>query len=355
MPASEFVTRSEMQGVGLKSAMVVNPASAASSSSPAGGLDDGKQDNIALKQGSPLVTSQGLNGLGSASFSDITSGSVITVSQDGTGSGISVFAASGTAGIFNVLQPTGTILAGELNGQTEFSFDTSGNLASSGGIALKGPISIGGNAVVNASGQWVGSPTGLIGPQGPPGNTGTTGPAGPQGPQGPMGNTGSQGSPGPQGLTGASPFVVSGNGNATYNGTIESTAGGFKFPDGTIQSTGFSTAVRTREIALLVGCESCTPLTTSDSQPSIIVNAIGSMTITSVQCFTDVGTIQMNLSLNSGAQNFLNTDLVCSAAGSSGVVNQPFITNDKLNFVITQIDPVVPAHRATVAITALVN
>jgi hypothetical protein len=82
------------------------------------------------------------------------------------------------------------------------------------------------------------------------------------------------------------------------------------------------------------------------------VNAIGSMTITSVQCFTNTGTISMSLSLN-GAGNFLSP-VVCSVAGSGSVaINQAFALSDKLNFVITQADGV--AQRATVAITAFVN
>jgi hypothetical protein len=60
----------------------------------------------------------------------------------------------------------------------------------------------------------------------------------------------------------------------------------------------------------------------------------------------------MSLSLN-GAGNFLSP-VVCSVAGSGPVlISQPFALNDKLNFVITQVDNV--AQRATVAITALVN
>ncbi|MFO0588175.1 MAG: hypothetical protein U0441_11575 [Polyangiaceae bacterium] len=54
-------------------------------------------------------------------------------------------------------------------------------------------VSVNGAVVIDASGAWVGSPTGLVGPTGP------QGPAGPAGPQGPMGATGAQG---PMGLTG---------------------------------------------------------------------------------------------------------------------------------------------------------
>ena len=60
--------------------------------------------------------------------------------------------------------------------------------------------------VIDSSGNWVGSPTGLQGPTGPAGLAGAQGPAGPagaQGPAGPQGATGAQGPAGPQGATGA--------------------------------------------------------------------------------------------------------------------------------------------------------
>jgi len=135
-------------------------------------------------------------------------------------------------------------------------------------------------------------------------------------------------------------------------GTIESTAGGFKFPDGSVQTAAVSTALRTRELAYLAGCDSCSPLTTADSQANIFVNLIGSITITSVQCFTDAGTAHINLNLGGG--NFLNPDLVCTVGGaSSGAISKASVANDKLNFVLTQADGV--AHRTTVAIMAVVN
>lgn len=54
--------------------------------------------------------------------------------------------------------------------------------------------------VINKDGQWVGDPTGLIGP---PGATGATGAAGADGAQGPMGPAGPIGPTGPAGPTGA--------------------------------------------------------------------------------------------------------------------------------------------------------
>ncbi|QDU65862.1 collagen-like protein [Engelhardtia mirabilis] len=85
-------------------------------------------------------------------------------------------------------------------------------------------IAINGLPVVDASGAWIGSSSGLIGPVGPQGPQGDPGPAGvqgpagldggpgPIGPQGPAGDDGAegpigpQGPQGPQGPEGASPF-----------------------------------------------------------------------------------------------------------------------------------------------------
>ncbi len=56
--------------------------------------------------------------------------------------------------------------------------------------------------VVDAAGQWVGDPTGLVGPTGPTGPQGPMGMQGAQGPTGPTGPMGMQGAQGPTGPTG---------------------------------------------------------------------------------------------------------------------------------------------------------
>jgi hypothetical protein len=56
--------------------------------------------------------------------------------------------------------------------------------------------------VIDATGKWVGDPTGLQGPQGQTGPQGPPGPVGPVGPQGITGAAGPQGSMGPQGPAG---------------------------------------------------------------------------------------------------------------------------------------------------------
>jgi hypothetical protein len=88
------------------------------------------------------------------------------------------------------------------------SLTTSGNLKLKG-VADVGYVRINGADVINNKGEWVGNPTGLVGPQGPvgatgaKGSTGSTGPAGPTGPAGAKGNTGSTGPQGPTGPAGA--------------------------------------------------------------------------------------------------------------------------------------------------------
>ena len=87
------------------------------------------------------------------------------------------------------------------------SLTTSGNLKLKG-VADVGYVRINGADVINNKGEWVGNPTGLVGPQGPvgatgaKGSTGSTGPAGPTGPAGAKGNTGSTGPQGPAGTNG---------------------------------------------------------------------------------------------------------------------------------------------------------
>ena len=63
-------------------------------------------------------------------------------------------------------------------------------------------VSVNGTTVINSSGAWVGSPTGLVGPAGPAGATGPAGPAGADGAAGPVGPAGAVGPAGPAGAQG---------------------------------------------------------------------------------------------------------------------------------------------------------
>ncbi|MRG95402.1 hypothetical protein [Polyangium spumosum] len=67
-------------------------------------------------------------------------------------------------------------------------------------------VTINGTEVINNNGEWVGPPTGLVGPTGPMGPTGADGPVGPVGAtgvMGPVGPEGPMGPVGPMGPTGA--------------------------------------------------------------------------------------------------------------------------------------------------------
>ena len=63
-------------------------------------------------------------------------------------------------------------------------------------------VRIGDQLVIDERGRWVGSPTGLRGPEGA---DGADGPVGPQGPRGPQGEQGPQGDRGPAGEAGGNP------------------------------------------------------------------------------------------------------------------------------------------------------
>lgn len=80
--------------------------------------------------------------------------------------------------------------------------------------------------VIDATGRWVGNPTGLVGPQGPAGPQGAAGPQGIQGPQGPVGPVGPVGPQGIQGVAGpVGPQGVAGvAGAAGQNGSPDTPA-----------------------------------------------------------------------------------------------------------------------------------
>ncbi|MFL5814059.1 MAG: tail fiber domain-containing protein [Bdellovibrionia bacterium] len=64
-------------------------------------------------------------------------------------------------------------------------------------------LKVNGAEVIDSNGNWIGLPSGLIGPTGTTGAAGATGPAGPIGPSGAAGATGAAGTQGPTGATGA--------------------------------------------------------------------------------------------------------------------------------------------------------
>lgn len=69
-------------------------------------------------------------------------------------------------------------------------------------IVAQRVVNSSGDVIVDDTGAWKGSPTGLVGPAGATGPTGPTGPAGAAGPTGPTGPQGIQGAVGPTGPAG---------------------------------------------------------------------------------------------------------------------------------------------------------
>ena len=96
-------------------------------------------------------------------------------------------------------------------------------------------ITVNGQPVVDAGGNWIGATAGLQGPAGPTGPVGPAGPTGPAGadgvdgadgaqgpagPAGPPGPTGAPGPVGPEGPEGASPFTLNGSDAVLATGKV---------------------------------------------------------------------------------------------------------------------------------------
>jgi hypothetical protein len=68
----------------------------------------------------------------------------------------------------------------------------------------------------------------------------------------------------------------------------------------------------------------CSLLTTADSQNTIFLNLIGSMTINSVTCFSDAGAPTVNIQRNEAGTltNILSANLTCSTTGATSSSSQ---------------------------------
>ena len=115
----------------------------------------------------------------------------------GTASPTARLQVQGTSNLYGDTTVLGKVRIGTIS-------TTAAKLHVQGDVAIfGGGVSIGLSEVINSSGQWVGSPTGLVGPQGATGATGLTGATGPTGLTGATGATGLTGSTGATGLTGS--------------------------------------------------------------------------------------------------------------------------------------------------------
>jgi hypothetical protein len=167
------------------------------------------------------------------------------------------------------------------------------------------------------------------------------------------------------GLTGggtAGGVVLNNAGVLSFNGrsgTVTANLGDYSFPQisGAATTAQLPAASLVRAITYLAGCDSCSLLTTADSQNTIFVNLIGGMTINSVTCFSDAGAPTINVQDNHAGTltSVLSSNLTCSAAGatSSSFSTSALSLNDSLNLLMATVDGV--AKRVTVIIKATVN
>jgi hypothetical protein len=140
--------------------------------------------------------------------------------------------------------------------------------------------------------------------------------------------------------------TFSGNGSALTNVNAASLGG------------SSASALRTRAITYLGGCDTCSVLADTDDQKMIYLNVVGPMTITSVKCFSDAGTPTINIQRDDGSPaDVLSSALSCSTSGGTSTSfngsENILALNDKLDFVMVTAGGV--AKRVTVVITATVN
>ena len=133
--------------------------------------------------------------------------------------------------------------------------------------------------------------------------------------------------------------------------------GGATSGDATLSA---STALRTRGINYIAGCDSCSALVDGDDQRNFYQNVIGSMTVQEVRCFSDAGTPTVMIQRDDGSlANLLAANLSCqptAGGGSTTTFNGTeanLTLNDKLDFLVVSAGGV--AKRVTIVIRAIVN
>jgi trimeric autotransporter adhesin len=116
-----------------------------------------------------------------------------------------------------------------------------------------------------------------------------------------------------------------------------------------------ASALKTRLITYLGGCDSCSVLTTSDNQNLFYQNLLGAaLSFQAITCYSDAGAPSINVQLDTGSGTAVVTPsaIPCSTAGNT-VTSFNVTTmnaNDKLNFLMTAPDGT--AHRVTLIIRA---
>ena len=153
--------------------------------------------------------------------------------------------------------------------------------------------------------------------------------------------------------------------DANSGGTITSVTAGAGLTGGALSGDAplaMTGPALTRTITYLAGCDSCSSLTTSDSQRQVYLNLVGTMTINSVTCFSDAGAPVINVQRDPDGSHpvpiLTGSNMTCSTGGAStpanGTLAQTTLSSgDQVHFQL--ITPDAANHRVTVVIKATVN
>jgi len=254
----------------------------------------------------------------------------------------------------------GTFFASDTPGKAVRFYTNNGTLneglrvtsASNVGIGTAGPtqkLEVAGNVKISGGGNALVFPDGTVMTSAGAGTNGGT-------------ITGVNAGTGLSGGGTAGSVVLSNAGLVSFNGRsglVSASKSDYSFTQisGAATTAQLPAASLVRAITYLAGCDSCSLLTTADSQNTIFVNLIGGMTINSVTCFSDAGAPTINIQDNHSGMltNVLSANVTCSTAGttSSSFSTSALSLNDSLNFVMAAVDGV--AKRVTLIIKATVN
>ena len=145
--------------------------------------------------GDPITLAVTDDGTTSSLSFEGSAGQLFSISNDLTGT---IFAVADGSGIPIIeADADGTVRISEFGGNVLIGTGTDNNTDK---LQVIGSVAVNGSTIINSSGEWIGSNSGIQGPTGPTGAQGAGGPTGAQGAGGP---TGAQGAGGPTGAQGA--------------------------------------------------------------------------------------------------------------------------------------------------------
>ena len=138
--------------------------------------------------GDPITLAVTDDGTTSSLSFEGSAGQLFSISNDLTGT---IFAVADGSGIPIIeADADGTVRISEFGGNVLIGTGTDNNTDK---LQVIGSVAVNGSTIINSSGEWIGSNSGIQGPTGPTGAQGAGGPTGAQGAGGPQGPQGRQG------------------------------------------------------------------------------------------------------------------------------------------------------------------